>query len=322
MTVWTRPASSNRSAVATLFVATALLLLNDRVLKAGGIAPAWLTGKLSDFAGLLVAPVLIALLLRALGVARARAATLSCASVGLGFAALKLSPSCAAAFDAMAGAALRCLDPDLTSRTVADPSDLLALPVLVLARRIAARVQLGRGLLLRAGLCVAAFACLGTSSPPTYVGPHWGLAGDVERAFIPFEHGLLELRLGRTSLEGSFELGLVVYAHGAEVTLPAGSVTAWLDGARVAARTVPRGAPPLIVAPGRAGATRVYFQLGPPRDRAALVDFEPDAPARAGTLQVRLDYDGACKTITVPLAYVARVERGLTLDRFALGRVP
>jgi hypothetical protein len=44
--------------------ALALLVLNDHVLKHAGVLPGWLTGKLSDFAGLYVAPALLASLLR------------------------------------------------------------------------------------------------------------------------------------------------------------------------------------------------------------------------------------------------------------------
>jgi hypothetical protein len=43
--------------------ALALLLVNDNLLKGSGIVPGWLTGKLSDFAFLVVAPVLCASLL-------------------------------------------------------------------------------------------------------------------------------------------------------------------------------------------------------------------------------------------------------------------
>ena len=41
------------------------LLLNDHVLKGAGLLPPALTGKLSDFAGLIVAPVLVASAVRA-----------------------------------------------------------------------------------------------------------------------------------------------------------------------------------------------------------------------------------------------------------------
>ena len=43
--------------------ALALLLVNDDLLKGRGIVPGWLTGKLSDFAFLVVAPVVFAALI-------------------------------------------------------------------------------------------------------------------------------------------------------------------------------------------------------------------------------------------------------------------
>jgi hypothetical protein len=42
------------------WVALGVLLINDHVLKVVGVLPGWLTGKLSDVAGLIVAPVLAA----------------------------------------------------------------------------------------------------------------------------------------------------------------------------------------------------------------------------------------------------------------------
>src|SRR4051812_14533255 len=41
----------------------AVLVANDHLLKGRGVVPSWLTGKLSDFAFLIVAPVLAAALL-------------------------------------------------------------------------------------------------------------------------------------------------------------------------------------------------------------------------------------------------------------------
>src|SRR5688572_756580 len=69
------------------WVALALLLINDHLLKGSGLLPGWLTGKLSDVAGLLMAPPLLVVLAGA----RARAARLACfAAVALVFAAIKL----------------------------------------------------------------------------------------------------------------------------------------------------------------------------------------------------------------------------------------
>src|SRR5262245_18604951 len=73
--------------------ALVLLALNDHWLKHSGALPGWLTGKLSDFAGLYVAPVLLATLVRA----RTRGALALChVAVGLGFSAINLDPGSAA----------------------------------------------------------------------------------------------------------------------------------------------------------------------------------------------------------------------------------
>ncbi len=110
--------------------ALVVLVVNDRVLKtwSGGVAggPGLVartaTGKASDLAGVLLLAVLAGL---ALG--RRRAAV---ALVGLGFAALKLSP-------AVADLAV----PVLGGRTRTDPWDLLALVALVPADRLLRRVD-------------------------------------------------------------------------------------------------------------------------------------------------------------------------------------
>jgi hypothetical protein len=49
------------------WVSLALLLINDHVLKPAHLLPGVVTGKVSDFAGLLVAPVLVVTLLRVRG---------------------------------------------------------------------------------------------------------------------------------------------------------------------------------------------------------------------------------------------------------------
>ena len=48
----------------TWVAALALLVANDHWLKGSGMLPGVVTGKLSDFAGMIVAPVLLAALLR------------------------------------------------------------------------------------------------------------------------------------------------------------------------------------------------------------------------------------------------------------------
>jgi hypothetical protein len=131
-----------------------LLLVNDWLAKPGAAVPAWLTGKLSDVAGLLVAPLVATALLDCalwlvarLGASldfslhrgRLHAAAIAC---GAAFTAVKLSPSAASALERAAGWI------GLDWRVVTDPSDLVALPALAIAvwlgRREIARVPLGR----------------------------------------------------------------------------------------------------------------------------------------------------------------------------------
>ena len=93
--------------------AVGLMLVNDFVLKP--LAPSWLTGKLSDFAGLFFLPFLLAALL-ALFLPGRWVGPVSFAITGAGFALLKLDPAFNAA--ALAG---------LPLQVRLDPTDLLAL---------------------------------------------------------------------------------------------------------------------------------------------------------------------------------------------------
>ncbi|MCX4241464.1 hypothetical protein [Paraliomyxa miuraensis] len=102
----------------------AVLALNDHVLKGAGLLPPVITGKLSDFAGLIVAPVLLAVLLRVRGFGPWVACHVA---VGAVFCAIQLSATCAAGLAAltkMVGV------PWVITR---DATDLLALPVLALS---------------------------------------------------------------------------------------------------------------------------------------------------------------------------------------------
>jgi hypothetical protein len=102
-------------------VSLALLVVNDHVLKGAGLLPGWLTGKLSDFAGLIVAPVLLAAIVRA---RRAGARAAACAAVAAGFVAIKLSPAAARALEGTLALA------HVPWRIWSDPTDLAALVVL------------------------------------------------------------------------------------------------------------------------------------------------------------------------------------------------
>jgi hypothetical protein len=108
----------------TWLAALALLVANDHWLKGAGLIPDVLTGKLSDFAGMLVAPVLLASLLRI----RSRRALLAChVAVAAVFTGIQLSPGFAATWSALMGLVghpwvITC-----------DPTDLIALPFLGLS---------------------------------------------------------------------------------------------------------------------------------------------------------------------------------------------
>lgn len=102
----------------------AVLLLNDHYLKGRGVLTAAVTGKLSDFAGMLMAPLVIATLLRACTPWRF---ALAHGVVGLGFTTLKLSVVVAELWCSL-GRQL-----GWHWRVVADPSDLAALPLLLVS---------------------------------------------------------------------------------------------------------------------------------------------------------------------------------------------
>jgi hypothetical protein len=148
----------------TWLASLALLAVNDHVLKQGHVLPAWLTGKLSDAAGLFVAPALLAALLR---VRTRRTLALAHGVVGASFVLVKTVP-------AATHVAEWLLSLVVPSRMWTDPTDLVALPALALAWRVLlpwmARGEAGRtrrALELAAG-AVAGAACMATSQvyPP------------------------------------------------------------------------------------------------------------------------------------------------------------
>lgn len=147
------------------WAALALLLLNDHVLKGAGFpfAPAWLTGKLSDFAGLLVAPPLVALVMAVCSPRRGaiRPPFAAPLLVGMGFAAMKLEPSAAQAVEAALGVL------GFPSRIWVDPTDLVALAVLPIASMLCRPAVLEASRLrvpVRVPvIAIAAFACIATA---------------------------------------------------------------------------------------------------------------------------------------------------------------
>lgn len=102
-----------------------VLALNDHLLKGSGLLPGVLTGKLSDFAGLVVAPLLLAALLRVQSV---RGWVACHVAVGAVFSAIQLSAVAADGWSALMGV---CGFPWVITR---DPTDLLTLPALAASR--------------------------------------------------------------------------------------------------------------------------------------------------------------------------------------------
>lgn len=139
------------------WAALGALILNDHLLKGAGVLPGWLTGKLSDLAGMIVAPALAASLVTA---RREGLRALAFVSVAALFALVKLSPEARDALVSLASLA------GLRWRIVADPTDLVALAALPLAWRIAAPSAAPRRIALqRSGMALGAMACIATSQP-------------------------------------------------------------------------------------------------------------------------------------------------------------
>jgi len=159
--------------------ATAVLLLNDHVFKQAW--PGLVTGKLSDVAGLVVAPPVLGLLLglfRADRIGAAAAVLLT----GAGFALVKLTHAGAE----FASAAWSVVNGP--SVVLADPSDLVALPALGFAwwawRRVAAAPPLPDGLAFRLRVVLsvpfAVLAITATSAPDTTISSVDSVRGEGE----------------------------------------------------------------------------------------------------------------------------------------------
>jgi hypothetical protein len=133
-------------------LAIALLVINDHVLKAR--APGVVTGKLSDVAGLIFFPLLLAAALEQVGLRGGRAAVLvSAIATCVAFAAIKTVPAAGDLYRvglaalqwplrALAAAAADTALPALgRARLMQDPTDLLALPALLIPLALAQRVS-------------------------------------------------------------------------------------------------------------------------------------------------------------------------------------
>ena len=170
----------------TSLAALALLVLNDHVLKAQ--FGTWWTGKLSDIAGLVFAPALVAVALAAVAPhARARAvAATSLATTGVAFIAVKASAVGAGAASALLSHAV---GPSLVR---ADTTDLVTLPALAIGWLTfrASRRKLGapaRTLTSRLGAVLLVGAATAATLATSYIGVNNPLAV----AVIPDGDGLL-----------------------------------------------------------------------------------------------------------------------------------
>jgi len=135
--------------------AIVLLLVNDHFLKAA--FPSFLTGKLSDVAWLVVAPVALASLLSMIGARQRFARIFAVVSVGVAFTVLQLWPPLGDAWCAATG-----------GFHTPDPTDLWTLPALALPWVCWSQPRRHRALVLP----LAVFACLATEhSPPHFMAP-------------------------------------------------------------------------------------------------------------------------------------------------------
>lgn len=143
--------------------AALLMLCNDFVLRQ--FAPSWLTGKLSDAAWLVIAPPLLALAISWVIPRRpwlAGAAAL--AAAGFGFAAVKSIPQ----IYHLASVLIATLSGG-TAGTRFDPTDLLALPAMLIAAWVWSRAAAPRPRSLRwAGLPLVMLALLADSPRPDF----------------------------------------------------------------------------------------------------------------------------------------------------------
>ena len=142
--------------------ALVVLALNDHWWKGAGLVPAPITGKLSDVAGMLVAPVLLAALV---GVRTRGGLWAAHVAVGVVFTMIQLSRPFADLWSALMGTV------GMPWIITCDPTDLLALPTLLLGMRVFPRAMERRAVhgLRRTGevtgAAVGLFCCVATSSP-------------------------------------------------------------------------------------------------------------------------------------------------------------
>ncbi|MFO0633179.1 MAG: hypothetical protein U0168_10040 [Nannocystaceae bacterium] len=175
------PLAPQRALLHPVWLASLVLLaLNDHWLKYAGLLPDVVTGKLSDLAGLVVAPALFATLL---GARTRRSLLFAHVAVAAVFTAIQLSSTAAATWSAlMAGFGFPWV---ITS----DPTDLLALPMLAVSWRVLGQAMATPAAALarrsaEAGAAAVGLLCSVATSrpdPDPFPEPNWlpPIQGDV-----------------------------------------------------------------------------------------------------------------------------------------------
>ncbi len=243
-----------------------LLLLNDHVLKASTILPQWLTGKLSDFAGLFFFPLLLVALVRALALVAMRplprwsgpwgwGAVLATGSV---FTACKLWPAFNQAFTPWWGA------------MVLDPTDLWALPMLAASLAWMHRCQDPRSPVHKhhfqlaslqwLAVAVAAAASIATS-PPRMARqyPMWQIGNPHTAAFE--DKGLLgQFWVSRSGKTGLGVTLMLANRRSAPTTIEVTQATLLINGTRqqqdptaINRQVLAVTQPPITLEPGQNG---------------------------------------------------------------------
>jgi hypothetical protein len=140
------------------------MTLNDHVLKGAGILPPLVTGKLSDFAFLFFAPIILAFVTKS----RSLAALAVCyAAPSLLYVAINVSPALSDGFAALMSLVV-------PMQLWPDPEDLVALAILPLSWRYLVAQGKARAVAKKGGstghklvVVAAALSCLATSPPRT-----------------------------------------------------------------------------------------------------------------------------------------------------------
>ena len=249
-------------AYSTFGVCLALLVVNDWFLKGSGIAPGWLTGKLSDFAGMVVAPVVLATLLSLARLPDATARIVAVGTLAIGFVAIKVDATIAGQFDAVVNATARRLFLPVAAHTIVDRTDLVALSMLAIGGWLAGRLAPDRLFRRSGALLVGLLVCAATTPSQMRLAPHWGLA-DQEQGNLwgaRVTSGAVIVQFGRRSKDGAFEVGVELAAHDGGLTFNAQDLFLELPSERVMAQVPEEMAATVRVPMGETASLRYYFR--------------------------------------------------------------